>query len=211
MYLRSKVIVEAFEQPNFQGKKTTICEPVKNLPQEIGFDGNIASCIVYQGPHFANSPTEKAILFEKKNFQGQQLVLTPGHYTDLHSDIYNLPTIKSIKMSSVMKSHGPSYGQIPVVMELFPQAGFKGPKTTVLKETKNTQQSGIPDKVTSLIVRKGPDFPRTGCKVMLYQQPDFAGEGWPIEMRAYTPQVQIPNVVDKTRQPLTVGSIKIAA
>lgn len=211
MYMRSKVIVEAFEQPNFEGKKAIICEPVKSLPQEIGFDGNIASCIIYQGPNFANSPSEKAILFEKANFQGQQLILTPGYYSNLHNGAYNLPTIQSVKMSSVMKSHGPNYGQIPVIMELFPQPGFKGPKITVLKETNNTQQLGIPDKVSSLIIRKGPDFPRTGCKVMLYQQPDFAGEGWPIEMRSYTPQVQISNVTDNMRKSLTVGSIKIAA
>ncbi len=209
MYIRSRIIIDVFEQPNFQGKKATICDAVKNV-KGIGFDGNIASCIVYQGPSFATSPNEKAVFFEKPNFQGQQLVLAPGHYGNIQNGTYNISTIQSMKTSSAMKANGPVYGQIPVVMELFPQPSFKGPKITVLKETSNTQQLGIPDKVSSLIIRKGPDFPRAGCKVMLYQQPDFAGEGWPIEMRPYTPQVQIPNVMTNTRQPLIVGSIKIA-
>lgn len=210
MYTSSKLIVEIFEQPNFQGKKTTICEPVKNLKQETGFAGNIASCIVYQGPNFATSPNEKVLLFEKPNFLGREVILTPGYYTDIRNGSYNLPNVQSIKMSPVMKAHGPSYGQIPVIMELFSQPDFKGAKTTILKETNNAQQVGIPERVSSIIIRKGPDFPRTGCKVMLYQQPDFAGDGMPIEMRAYTPQVQIKNVMERTRQPLTIGSIKIA-
>lgn len=211
MYMLSRIIIDVFEQPNFQGKKATICDPIKNIPQEIAFDGSVASCIVYQGPNFATSPNEKAILFEKVNFQGQQLVLSPGYYANIQNGTYNLPAIQSIKMSSAMKANGPNYGQIPVVLELFSQPGFKGPKTTVLKEINNAQQLGIPDKVSSLIIRKGPDFPRAGCKVMLYQQPDFSGEGWPIEMRPYTPQVQIPNVMANARQPLVIGSIQIAA
>ncbi|MFQ6041355.1 MAG: beta/gamma crystallin-related protein [Candidatus Poribacteria bacterium] len=211
MYMLSRIIIDVFEQPNFQGRKVTICDPIKNIRQDIGFDGNVASCIVYQGPNFATSPNEKAIFFEKVNFQGQQLVLAPGYYENLQNGTYNLSTIQSIKMSSAMRANGPSYGQIPIVLELFSQPSFKGAKTTVLKETNNTQQLRIPDTVSSLIIRKGPDFPRAGCKVMLYQQPDFAGEGLPIEMRPYTPQVQIPNVMANARQPLTIGSIKIAA
>ena len=210
MYTRSKVILEVFEQPNFQGRKATICEPIKDIRQEVGFQENIASCIVYQGPHFGTSPNEKALLFEKPNFIGRELVLTPGYYADLTNGSYNMSAIQSIKMSSVMKAHGPSYGQIPVIMELFSQPDFKGPKSTVLKETNNAQSIGLPERVASLIVRKGPDFPRSGCQVMLYQEPDFAGEGMPIEMRAYTPQVRIKNVADNTRQPLAIGSIKIA-
>jgi hypothetical protein len=207
----SRIIVDVFEQPNFQGKKVTICDPVKNLRKDLGFEGNIASCIVYQGPNFATSPNEKAILFENSDFKGQQLVLAPGYYENLHNGTYNLPTIQSIKTSSAMKANGPSYGQIPIVVELFSQPSFKGSKTVVLKEMNNTEQLGIPGTVSSLIIRKGPDFPRTGCKIMFYQQPDFSGEGWPIEMRPYTPQVQIPNVMANTRQPLVIGSIKIAA
>jgi hypothetical protein len=210
MYTLSRIIVDAFDQPNFQGKKVTLCDPVKNIRKEIGFEGNIASCIVYQGPNFATSPNEKAILYEKPDFRGQQLVLAPGYYENIHNGTYNLSNIQSLKMSSAMKANGPTYGQIPVILELFAQPSFKGTKTTVLKETNNAQQLGIPETVSSLIIRKGPDFPRAGCKVMLYQQPDFSGEGWPIEMRPYTPQVQIPNVKANTRQPLTVGSIKIA-
>jgi len=210
MYMLSRIIVDIFEQPNFQGRKVTICDPVKDIRQEVGFDGNVASCIVYQGPNFAASPNEKAILFEKPDFKGQQLVLAPGYYENIHNGTYNLPTIQSIKMGSALKANGPSYGQIPVILELFSKPGFKGAKTTVLKETNNAQQLGIPDTVSSLIIRKGPDFPRSGCKVMIYQQPDFSGEGWPVEVRPYTPQVQIPNVMANTRQPLTIGSIKIA-
>jgi len=210
VYSLSRVIVEIFEQPNFAGRKAPICDTIKDI-SELGFVEDIGSAIVYQGPKFKASPNDKAIFFEKPDFQGEQLILAPGYYTDLHNGTYNLPTIRSIKFGTARIANAPYFGQIPVVLELYEGRSFKGVKALILQETPNTEQLGLPSQVFSLILRKGPDFPRTGCKVIFYEQPNFTGSSLPVELRSFTPQLQIPDLMVYSQKPLTVGSIQIAA
>ena len=169
-------------------------EPVR-FTHEIGFDNNISSVKVYKGPNYASSPNYKAVLHEHPEFQGRKLPLGPGYYPNLHDMIYNFgDRISSISFGSVLTTSGPEWGTIPLVVECYQHPEYKGRKVTVLRDISHTGDLGIPDAISSIRIFKGPDFPREGAEVILFQHVDFEGVRLPIRMETMDYKKEIPNL-----------------
>ena len=169
-------------------------EPVRST-HEIGFENNISSVKVYKGPNYASSPNYKVVLHEHPEFQGRKLPLGPGYYPNLHDMIYNFgDRISSISFGSVLTTSGPEWGTIPLIVECYQHPEYTGRKVTVLRDIAHTGDLGIHDAISSIRIFKGPDFPREGAEVILFQHVDFEGARLPIRMEAMDYKKEIPNL-----------------
>ena len=160
---KPRLIIEVFEHLNFGGRRGYVIKPVP-FTTEIGFQDNISSVKVYKGPSFRSSPNHKAILHEHWHFEGKKLVLGPGFYPNLHDMIYNFKdNISSISFASISQASGPEWGTVPIILECYEHAEFRGRNITVLRDVPHTAALGLHDSISSVRIFKGPDFPSEGA------------------------------------------------
>ena len=179
---KPRLIIEVFEHLNFGGRRGYVNKPVP-FTAEIGFQDNISSVKVYKGPSFGSSPNHKAILHEHLHFQGKNLVLGPGFYPNLHDMIYNFKdNISSISFASISQASGPEWGTVPLILECYEHAEFRGRNITVLRDVPHTAALGLHDSISSVRIFKGPDFPPEGAEVTFFEHVDFEGAKLAIQM-----------------------------
>jgi hypothetical protein len=189
-----RLVVEIFDQPEYQGRNTVILEPVR-FTGDIGFQDNIGSVKVYKGPGFASGPSYKAILYEHINFTGRKLALGPGWYPDLATAGYSFSdTVSSIGFGPDLSLSGPDWGMIPVIIEAYREPHFQGERVTILRDNAFTQNIGLQDAIRSFRIVKGPNFPPTGCKVIFYEHIDFQGAAMPIQVTARDAVIEAPDL-----------------
>ena len=190
---KPRLIAEVFEHLNFGGRRGYVIKPIVSTT-DIGFQDNISSVKVYKGPGFDASPNYKLILHEHWNFQGRQLVLGPGFYPNIHDMIYNFKdTISSISFGSVLRTSGPEWGTVPLIVECYEHAEFSGRNITVLRDVSHTGSLGLHDSISSVRIIKGPDFPAQGAEVTFFEHVDFEGSKLTIRMEATDRKKEIPN------------------
>ena len=188
---KPRLIAEVFEHLNFGGRCGYVIKPIVSTT-DIGFQDNISSVKGYKAPGFDANPNYKMILHEHWNFQGRQLVLGPGFYPNIHDMIYNFKdTISSISFGPVLKTSGPEWGTVPLIVECYEHAEFSGRNITVLRDVPHTGALGLHDSISS--VRKGPDFPPQGAEVTFFEHVDFKGSKLTIRMEAKDRKKEIPN------------------
>lgn len=189
-----RLVVEIFEGQNFQGRSTTIVDAVRTT-EEIGFLGAVQSVKVFKGPAFASGPSYKALLYERPNFTGRKIALTPGYYPNLADVAFDFAgTVSSIGFGPDLKPSGPEWGTIPVIVELFKEVGYRGEKVTILRDIAATQNVGMHGAVQSFRILKGPNFPNGGCKVVFYERVDFQGAAFPIQVTARDAVIEVPDL-----------------
>ncbi|HHZ91041.1 TPA: hypothetical protein EYN65_11080 [Candidatus Poribacteria bacterium] len=190
---KPRLIAEVFEHLNFGGRRGYVIKPI-SFTADIGFQDNISSIKVYKGPGFTASPNQKMILYEHWNFQGQKLILGPGFYPNIHDMIYNFKdTISSISFGSLLKTSGPEWGTVPLIVECYEHAEFSGRNITVLRDVPHTGALGLHDSISSVRIIKGPDFPPQGAEVTFFEHVDFEGSKLTIRMDAKDHKKEIPN------------------
>lgn len=193
-----RLIVEAFQHRNFRGRMGYILEPVPHTGR-IGFQDNISSLRIYKGPNFSGSPNYKVLLYQHVNYKGKKLALGPGFYPNLHDIAYNFADrISSINFGSTIEVVGPEWGTIPMIVDCYEHVEFKGKKITILRDIANLRdpQGGtwFEDRISSIRIFKGPDFPPDGAEVIFYEHPDFEGTPLHIRMEPSEFKKELPNL-----------------
>ena len=193
-----RLIVEVFQHVNFRGRMGYVLEPVPHTGH-IGFQDNISSLRVYKGPNFSGSPNYKVNLYQHVNFKGKKLALGPGFYPNLHDVAFNFADrISSINFGSSIDVVGPEWGTIPIIVECYEHVEYKGKKITILRDIANLRdpQGGtwFEDRISSIRIFKGPNFPPDGAEVVFYEHPDFEGGQLIIRMEPQEYKKEIPNL-----------------
>ena len=196
MALNPRIIVELFRDKHYQGSKATVVEPIANL-REIGMDETISSLKVYHGPSAAAAPNQRIALFEDERYQGRSVVLPPGFYPDIHAIPYNFgDVVSSINFSSSARLTAPRYGWLPLVVEVFEDLNFRGKRATILRDVSYIGEIGLNDRISSLRIARGPNFPFTGCRAVFFQHPDFEGRELSLPLGPRDFSIQISNLDD---------------
>lgn len=193
-----RLIVELFQHTNFRGRMGYVVEPVP-FTAHIGFQDNISSLRVYKGPSFSSNPNYKVILYQHRDFRGKKLALGPGFYPNLHDTAFNFADrISSINFGSSLDVAGPEWGTIPLIVDCYEHVEFRGKKITILRDIANLRdpQGGtwFEDRISSIRIFKGPDFPRDGAEVVFYEHPEFEGASIPIRMEPSEYKKELPNL-----------------
>ena len=193
-----RLIVELFQHTNFRGRMGYVVEPVP-FTAHIGFQDNISSLRVYKGPNFSSNPNYKVILYQHRDFRGKKLALGPGFYPNLHDTAFNFADrISSINFGSSLDVAGPEWGTIPLIVDCYEHVEFRGKKITILRDIANLRdpQGGtwFEDRISSIRIFKGPDFPRDGAEVVFYEHPEFEGASIPIRMETSEYKKELPNL-----------------
>ncbi len=193
-----RLIVEIFQHTNFRGRMGYVVEPVP-FTAHIGFQDNISSLRVYKGPNFSSNPNYKVILYQHRDFRGKKLALGPGFYPNLHDTAFNFADrISSINFGSSLDVAGPEWGTIPLIVDCYEHVEFRGKKITILRDIANLRdpQGGtwFEDRISSIRIFKGPDFPRDGAEVVFYEHPEFEGGSIPIRMEPSEYKKELPNL-----------------
>ncbi len=193
-----RLIVEAFQHVNYRGRMGYILEPVPHTGR-IGFQDNISSLKIYKGPNFSGSPNYKAILYQHANYKGKKLALGPGFYPNLHDVAYNFADrVSSINFGSTIDVVGPEWGTIPLIVHCYEHVEFRGKKITILRDIANlrTPQGGtwFEDRISSVQIFKGPNFPSDGADVVFYEHPEFEGQRLMIRMEPQDYKKELPNL-----------------
>ena len=193
-----RLIVELYQHTNFRGRMGYVVEPVP-FTAHIGFQDNISSLRVYKGPSFSSNPNYKVILYQHRDFRGKKLALGPGFYPNLHDTAYNFADrISSINFGSTLDVPGPEWGTIPLIVDCYEHVEFRGKKITILRDIANLRdpQGGtwFEDRISSIRIFKGPDFPRDGAEVVFYEHPEFEGASIPIRMEPSEYKKELPNL-----------------
>ncbi len=182
MPIAPRLIVEVFRNPNYGGKKVTIVDSTTDTAT-IGCHDMISSIKVYRGPGFDAAPNFKAIFYDQTNFVGRKMALNPGFYPNIHAIPYNFgDMISSIQFGPAQDATGPDYGAVPLIVELYADANFRGPKGVVLKDVSRTRDIGLDNTVSSIRVIRGPNFPTTGCRAIFFEQPNFEGANFSLTL-----------------------------
>lgn len=198
------LVAEVFEHPQFNGFTPGISglvyEPVK-FTGDIGFQDNISSIRLYRGPAYASIPNYKMVCYEHVNFQGRRLVLSPGMYGHLDMVSYGSfgDRISSIDFKPLPVTSGPDYGTIPLVVEVYRNPNFGGRKVTVLRDVAHTGEIAMHDVISSIKVRRGPDFPPKGCKVLFFEHVNFEGQAMSVELKPTEFYKELPNLHTQPR------------
>ena len=193
-----RLIVEIFQHTNFRGRMGYVVEPVP-FTGHIGFQDNISSLRVYKGPSFSSNPNYKVILHQHRDYRGKRLALGPGFYPNLHDTAYNFADrISSINFGSSLEVPGPEWGTIPLIVDCYEHVEFRGRKITILRDIINLRDpqggSWFEDRISSIRIFKGPDFPRDSAEVVFYEHPEFEGVGIPIRMEPSEYKKELPNL-----------------
>ena len=197
MAARIPLIVEVFQHLNFHGRNSFVIEPVQHLRQ-IGLNDQISSLKVYRGPNFSNS-NHKVILYEHPRFRGRKIAFGPGFYPNIHEAGYNFSDrTSSINFGTMPIPVGPEWGTLPVIVECFEHQEFRGKKFTVLRDIANLRDpdggTWFEDRISSLRITKGPNFPRTPIEVILYEHPEYEGANLSIPIGPSEFKKEIPNL-----------------
>ncbi len=193
-----RLIVEVFQHVNFRGRMGYVLEPVPHTGR-IGFQDNISSLRVFKGPNFSGSPNYKALLYQHVNYKGKKLPLGPGFYPNIHDVAFNFADrISSINFGSTIDVVGPEWGTIPLIVDCYEHVEFKGKKITILRDIANLRdpQGGtwFEDRISSIRIFKGPDFPPDGAEVIFYEHPEFEGAPFHIRMEPSEFKKELPNL-----------------
>jgi hypothetical protein len=182
MPIAPRLIIEVFRNPNYTGKKVTIADSVSDTAT-IGCNDMISSIKVYKGPGYDSAPSFKAVFYEHPNYTGRSIVLTPGFYPNIHRIPYNFgDIISSIQLAPSQEATGPDYGIVPLIVELYRDINFQGTKGIVLKDVSHTRDIGLDNVVSSIRVVRGPNFPPTGCRAVFFEQPNFEGANFSLDL-----------------------------
>ncbi len=198
------LVAEVFEHPQFNrftsGASGIVYEPIRRT-QAIGFQNNISSIKLYKGPAFASAPNFKMACYEDVNFRGRRLVLSPGFYGHLDLVSYGSfgDRISSIKFAPLPATSGPDYGTIPLIVEVYRRPNFENRRVIVLRDVAHTGEIAMHDVISSIKIRRGPDFPPTGCKVIFYEHENFEGEAMAVELSPTEFYKELPNLRTQAR------------
>ena len=193
------LVAEVFEHPQFNrftpGIRGVVYQPTP-YTRDIGFNDNISSIRLYRGPGFASTPNYKMICYEDSNFRGRRLVLSPGFYghLDLVSHGSFGDRISSINFAPMSTTSGPDYGTIPLIVNVYRDTNFRGRWATVLRDVALTTEIGMQDVISSIKIRRGPDFPPTGCKVIFYEHINFEGQALTVELSPIDYYKELPDL-----------------
>ncbi|GIX06578.1 MAG: hypothetical protein KatS3mg115_0981 [Candidatus Poribacteria bacterium] len=134
-----------------------------------------------------------------------------GFYPNLHDVAYNFPDrVSSIGFGPDLQGAGPEWGTLPVIVEVYPEPYFQGEKVLILRDIAFTQNIGMQDRIQSIRIFKGPNFPPGGCKVVFYEHIDFQGASLPIEILPRDSVVEIPDLSAlPERWSRTISSVSI--
>lgn len=177
-----RLIVELYEGWGFSGKRAVAVDSIPDLAR-VGMLDRVFSIRVFKGPGYSSSPDHKLVLFDDLNYKGNHLALGPGFYPNLQDAVRRFGTPRSLRFESRLETAGPEWGSISAIVELYNRPNYEGRKTTVVRDAPDVADLGQAHIVSSVKVYKGPNCPRSGCRVLFYSEPEFAGMSLPIVLQ----------------------------
>ena len=193
--IRPRLVVELYEGWAFSGRKAVVVENAVSRAA-MGMHGRIFSARVFEGPGFETSPNQKAVLYDRDRYRGNRLALAPGFYPNIQDLAHRFGSPESIRFESENESAGPQWGSIPIVIETYNWPNFGGRRQTIVRDIPNTREIGQENTISAIKIYKGPNFPRKGCRITFYSEPNFAGLRMPIEMRSTEHYKEFPSLDD---------------
>ena len=193
--IRPRLVVELYEGWAFSGRKAVVVENAVSRAG-MGMHGRIFSARVFEGPGFETSPNQKAVLYDRDRYRGNRLALAPGFYPNIQDLAHRFGSPESIRFESENESAGPQWGSIPVVIETYNWPNFGGRRQTIVRDIPDTREIGQENTISAIKIYKGPNFPRKGCRITFYSEPNFAGLRMPIEMRSTEHYKEFPSLDD---------------
>lgn len=175
-----RLIVEFYEGWGFSGKRAVLVESIPDLSQ-IGMRDRVFSVRVFKGPGY--TPDHKLVLYDQLRYRGNRVALGPGFYPNLQDVVRRFETPRSARFESCFEASGPEWGGISAIVELYSRPHYEGRKTTVIRDVPDVAEVGQENILSSVRVFKGPNCPRTGCRVLFYAAPEFSGLSFPLELR----------------------------
>ena len=210
MALSPRLVIEVFQHVNYNGRKVTILDSVPNT-EDIGAQDLISSIKIYKGPAFSAAPNYKAIFHEHINYVGRRLVLAPGYYPNIHQIPYNFgDVISSVSFSPAAHPTPPEYGAIPMIIEVYGEADYRGQKAVILRDVSDLKDIGINNSISSIRIQRGPNFPFSGCRAVCYEHPNFEGRRMvlPLNSREYKLELRNLNMAPQSFSN-SISSMKI--
>jgi regulation of enolase protein 1 (concanavalin A-like superfamily) len=177
-----RLIVEFYEGWGFSGKRAVVVDSVPDLSR-IGMLDRVFSVRVFKGPGYASSPDHKLVLYDQLDYKGNHVALGPGFYPNLQDSVRRFEAPRSVRFESRLETGGPEWGGISAIVELYNRPNYEGRKTTVIRDVPDVAEVGQGNIVSSVKVFKGPNCPRTGCRVLFYSGAEFSGMSLPLELR----------------------------
>lgn len=182
MRMAPRLVIEVFKDTYYRGKKVTIIDDVDNT-EKIGANDSISSVKIYKGPGFNAAPNYKVVFHEHINFKGRRLVLAPGFYPSVHDIPYNFgDIISSISFSPAAQPTPPEYGSIPVIIEAYRDLEFQGERNIVMRDVSDVRDIGMDNTISSLRIRRGPNFPFSGCQIVFYENLNYEGQRFTVSL-----------------------------
>ena len=200
MAISPRLVIEVFQHVNYSGRKITILDSVPNT-EDIGAQDLISSIKIYKGPAFSAAPNYKAIFHEHVNYVGRRLVLAPGYYPNIHQIPYNFgDVISSISFSPAAHPTPPEYGAIPMIIEVYGEADYRGQKAVILRDVSDLKDIGINNSISPIRIQRGPNFPFSGCRAVCYEHPNFEGRRMvlPLNSREYKLELRNLNMAPQS-------------
>jgi len=153
------VIIEAFQDTDYQGQKSVILRDVSNMA-DIGMDNIISSLRIYRGPHFPFSGCT-VIFYENPNFEGNRMPISLNNrryseeVANLNSQERFGDIISSIKIApmgnfNVLIVIGDKSTTEPAILETLPSVEGSKFNYTTVKINSNPDNKGDPYNAVSL-------------------------------------------------------------
>ncbi|MBT3268860.1 DUF1349 domain-containing protein [Candidatus Poribacteria bacterium] len=188
-----RLIVELYEGWGFSGKCCVLTDSATDL-REFGMFDRVFSARIFAGPGIARSRDHKAVFFDETGYGGNRLALAPGFYPNLQDVVRRFRTVRSVKMEAALDVAGPEWGDIPLIIEAYNREDFEGRRATIVRDVADLRTMGRRNTISSLRIHKGPNFPKRGCRVLLYSEPGFEGARLPIEMHPSDYRKEFPDL-----------------
>jgi hypothetical protein len=181
------LVLVLWEHVNFSGVRRTVVDDVDDLSQ-MNFNDKASSIGVHPGPDYpawkaAHAGAEPTVtVYEHAAGGGAALTLTAGSYPDVHARFSFGDLASSVRFNAEPAGDAEStalgartFASIPVVTDLFTDAGFRGLRTTVVEDVDDLGSyfgGEFNDATSSVRVRVGPSF-KPGKAAILFRD---AGE-----------------------------------
>lgn len=167
----SRIFAKVFKDINYVGEYRWIRDDIGNFVNDIGFNDNVSSIIVYRGNDYQAGDTIR--FHEHVNFAGGYIDLEPGYYPNIHIQPFSFAD----KISSANFLPPPNTGHglgVRLMVRIYEHVNYGGQYRDILLSEGNLNNVGFNDKVSSIRVFAGEDY-SPGWVCDFFQHANYSG------------------------------------
>ncbi len=185
----ANLIAQVFEHTNFEGQYRWIVSNVSDMRQELGFNDNISSIIVFSGCDYKMGDVIR--FYEHNNFNGGHIELTPGEYPNIHIQPLSFgDRISSAQIMTIPESTS-NRKEVYLRVRLFEHTNFEGQFRDILESEENLNNLGFNDAASSIRIFKGCDY-TSGWVCRFFEHTHEVGGI--LQPGLFGPETEIPDI-----------------